>query len=88
MFAIGTYFTISLVFWYVGLIPDLATMRDRANGLRKKIFGFLSFGWDGSARTWSRYEVACILLASLATPLVVSVHSVVSTDFATSMVPG
>jgi Ni/Fe-hydrogenase subunit HybB-like protein len=88
VFAIGTYFTISLVFWYVGLIPDLATMRDRANGLRKKIFGFLSFGWDGSARTWSRYEVACILLASLATPLVVSVHSVVSTDFATSMVPG
>jgi molybdopterin-containing oxidoreductase family membrane subunit len=88
VFAIGTYFTISLVFWYVGLIPDLATIRDRARGLRKKIFGFLSFGWDGSARTWSRYEMACILLASLATPLVVSVHSVVSTDFATSVVPG
>jgi molybdopterin-containing oxidoreductase family membrane subunit len=88
VFAIGTYFTISLVFWYVGLIPDLATLRDRASGLRKKIFGFFSFGWDGSARTWSRYEMACILLASLATPLVVSVHSVVSTDFATSVVPG
>ena len=88
MFAIGTYFTISLVFWYVGLIPDLATLRDRARGLRKRIFGILSFGWDGSARTWSRYEMACVLLASLATPLVVSVHSVVSTDFATSVVPG
>ena len=88
VFAIGTYFTISLVFWYVGLIPDLATVRDRARGLRKKLFGFLSFGWDGSARTWSRYEMACVLLASLATPLVVSVHSVVSTDFATSVVPG
>ena len=88
VFAIGTYFTISLVFWYVGLIPDLATIRDRASGLRKKVFGLLSFGWDGSARTWSRYEMACILLASLATPLVVSVHSVVSTDFATSIVPG
>ena len=88
VFAIGTYFTISLVFWYVGLIPDLATIRDRARGIRKKIFHFLSFGWDGSARTWSRYEMACILLAALATPLVVSVHSVVSTDFATSIVPG
>ena len=88
VFAIGTYFTISLVFWYVGLIPDLATIRDRAKGLRKKIFGFLSLGWNGSARTWSRYEMACMLLAALATPLVVSVHSVVSTDFATSLVPG
>ncbi len=88
VFAIGTYFTISLVFWYVGLIPDLATLRDRARGLRRRIFGVLSFGWDGSARTWSRYEMACVLLASLATPLVVSVHSVVSTDFATSVVPG
>ncbi len=88
VFAIGTYFTISLVFWYIGLMPDLATLRDRARGLRKKIFGFLSFGWDGSARTWSRYEVACLLLAALATPLVVSVHSVVSTDFATANLPG
>ena len=88
VFAIGTYFTISLVFWYVGLIPDLATLRDRARGVKKKLFGFFSLGWDGSARTWSRYEMACVLLASLATPLVVSVHSVVSTDFATSVVPG
>jgi len=88
VFAIGTYFTISLVFWYVGLIPDLATARDRAKGLRKKLLSFFSFGWDGSARTWSRYEMACMLLAALATPLVVSVHSVVSTDFATSIVPG
>jgi len=88
VFAIGTYFTISLVFWYVGLIPDLATLRDRSRGLRRKLFGFFSLGWNGSARTWSRYEMACMLLAALATPLVVSVHSVVSTDFATSMVPG
>ena len=88
VFAIGTYFTISLVFWYIGLIPDLATLRDRAKGLRKKLFGWLSLGWDGSVRTWSRYEVACVLLAALATPLVVSVHSVVSSDFATAILPG
>jgi molybdopterin-containing oxidoreductase family membrane subunit len=88
VFAIGTYFTISLLFWYVGLIPDLATLRDRARGLRKRIFGWLSLGWTGTARAWSRYEVACALLAALATPLVVSVHSVVSSDFATSIVPG
>jgi molybdopterin-containing oxidoreductase family membrane subunit len=88
VFAIGTYFTISLVFWYVGLIPDLATVRDRARGLRKKLFNFLSFGWRGTARTWSRYETACVLLAALATPLVVSVHSVVSADFATAVIPG
>ena len=88
VFAIGTYFTISLAFWYIGLIPDLATMRDRAKGLRKRVFGFLSLGWRGTARTWSRYETACVLLAALATPLVVSVHSVVSTDFATAVIPG
>jgi Ni/Fe-hydrogenase subunit HybB-like protein len=88
VFAIGTYFTISLVFWYIGMIPDLATVRDRASGLRKKIFGFLSLGWKGTARTWSRYETACVLLAALATPLVVSVHSVVSMDFATAVIPG
>jgi molybdopterin-containing oxidoreductase family membrane subunit len=88
VFAIGTYFTISLLFWYVGLIPDLATLRDRANGWRRKLYGFASLGWSGTARTWSRYEVACVLLAALATPLVVSVHSVVSSDFATSIVPG
>jgi molybdopterin-containing oxidoreductase family membrane subunit len=73
----------------VGLIPDLATARDRAvAGVRKKLLTLLSLGWDGSARTWSRYEVACTLLAALATPLVVSVHSVVSTDFATAVIPG
>ena len=88
VFAIGTYFTISALFWYVGLIPDLATARDRANGLRKRILGFLSLGWDGSMRAWSRHETACVLLAALATPLVVSVHSVVSTDFATAVIPG
>jgi molybdopterin-containing oxidoreductase family membrane subunit len=88
VFAIGTYFTISLVFWYIGLVPDLATLRDRAKGLRRRIFGLFSLRWDGSARTWSRWEMACLLLAALATPLVVSVHSVVSTDFATAVVPG
>lgn len=88
VFAIGTYFTISALFWYVGLVPDLATARDRATGLRRRIFAFFALGWDGSARTWSRYEVACVLLAALCTPLVVSVHSVVSTDFATAVIPG
>ncbi len=88
VFAIGTYFTISLVFWYIGLVPDLATVRDRAKGWRRKVFAWISLGWDGSARTWARYEVACMLLAALATPLVVSVHSVVSADFATALVPG
>ncbi len=88
VFAIGTYFTISAAFWYVGLVPDLATARDRAKGIRKKILATLALGWDGSARTWSRYEIACTLLAALATPLVVSVHSVVSMDFATAVIPG
>jgi Ni/Fe-hydrogenase subunit HybB-like protein len=88
VFAIGTYFVVSLLFWYVGLLPDLATARDRAAGLRRRVLGLFSLGWDGSARTWSRYETACLLLAGLATPLVVSVHSVVSSDFATSIVPG
>ena len=89
VFAISTYFIISAVFWYIGLIPDLATVRDRAKpGLRKKIFSLLSFGWDGSHRTWSRYEIVYMLLAGLATPLVVSVHTIVSMDFATSVIPG
>ncbi len=88
-FAISTYFTISLVFWYVGLLPDLATIRDRAKaGIRKKIFGLLSLGWNGSLRTWNRYEVLYLLLAGLATPLVVSVHTIVSWDFATAVIPG
>jgi molybdopterin-containing oxidoreductase family membrane subunit len=88
-FAISTYFTISAIFWYVGLIPDLATIRDREpRTLRSKIFGFLSLGWTGSFRTWHRYEVVYLLLAALGTPLVLSVHTIVSMDFATAVVPG
>jgi molybdopterin-containing oxidoreductase family membrane subunit len=88
VFAISTYFTVSLLFWYVGLIPDFATLRDRAHGLKSRIYAFLALGWDGSTRTWQRYERACLLLAGLATPLVVSVHTIVSFDFATSVIPG
>lgn len=89
VFAIGTYFLVSLTFWYVGLVPDLATMRDRAvNRIKRTFYAFLSLGWTGSQRTWMRYEVLYLLLAALATPLVVSVHSVVSFDFATSVIPG
>jgi molybdopterin-containing oxidoreductase family membrane subunit len=88
-FAILTYFLISLVFWYVGLLPDLATVRDRASsGWRRRVLGFFSLGWNGSYRTWHRYEAVYLLLAGLATPLVISVHSIVSTDFATSLLPG
>lgn len=89
VFAVGTYFTVSLLFWYVGLIPDIATIRDRAKTkLRKIIYGLLALGWRGSHRHWHRYEVAYLILAGLATPLVLSVHSVVSFDFATSQLPG
>lgn len=88
VFAISTYFLVSLVFWYVGMIPDFGTMRDRVKGIRKKIYSILSLGWNGSTRTWHRYEKASLLLAGLATPLVVSVHTVVSFDFATSVIPG
>jgi Ni/Fe-hydrogenase subunit HybB-like protein len=88
VFAISTYFTVSLLFWYLGLIPDFATVRDRSRGLRRRIYGWLAMGWDGSARTWQRYEKASLLLAGLATPLVVSVHTIVSFDFATSVIPG
>lgn len=88
-FAISTYFTISLVFWYIGLIPDMATLRDRAKSkIKKMAYGLMSFGWDGSTRTWQRYETVYLLLAALATPLVLSVHSIVSMDFATSVIPG
>ncbi|MBP8131209.1 MAG: polysulfide reductase NrfD [Candidatus Hydrogenedentes bacterium] len=88
-FAISTYFTISAMFWYVGLVPDLATIRDRAKpGLRRKVMSVLSLGWNGSYRSWIRYEVVYLLLAGLATPLVVSVHTIVSWDFATSIIPG
>lgn len=89
VFAISTYFTVSLVFWYTGLIPDFATIRDRvSNPLRKKIYGFLSFGWSGRMKDWQRFEEVSLVLAGLATPLVFSVHSIVSMDFATSIVPG
>lgn len=88
VFAISTYATVSLLFWLVGLIPDFAVMRDRSVGVRRVIFGFIALGWRGSARHWHRYEIASILLAGLSTPLVVSVHSIVSLDFAVSQVPG
>jgi len=89
VFAVSTYGTISLVFWFVGLIPDLATLRDRAeNPITRVIYGALAMGWRGSARHWHRYETAYLLLAGLATPLVLSVHTVVSFDFAVGIVPG
>ncbi len=89
VFAVSTYFTVSLLFWYMGMIPDLATLRDRApTRLGQVVYGMLAMGWRGSARHWQRYEVAYLLLGGLATPLVVSVHSVVSSDFAVSIVPG
>ena len=89
VFAITTYFLVSLLFWYVGLIPDLGTIRDRAVGkIRKFIYKLLSFGWTGSARHWSRHESLSLILAGLAAPLVLSVHSIVSMDFATSIIPG
>jgi molybdopterin-containing oxidoreductase family membrane subunit len=89
VFAVSTYGTISAVFWYTGLIPDLATMRDRAkHRITKLIYGVLAMGWRGSATHWARYETAYMLLAGLSTPLVLSVHTVVSFDFAVSLIPG
>ena len=88
VFAISTYFTVSLLFWYTGLVPDFATVRDRAKGLRKKIYNTLSFGWTGSAKHWQRWESLSLVLAGLSTPLVLSVHTIVSFDFATSVIPG
>ncbi len=88
VFAISTYFLVSLIFWYVGMVPDFATLRDRARGWRQRLYTILSLGWNGSARTWQRYEKLSLLLAALATPLVVSVHTIVSMDFATSVIPG
>jgi Ni/Fe-hydrogenase subunit HybB-like protein len=89
VFAVSTYATVSLLFWYVGLIPDLATLRDRAkNRLSQIAYGFFAMGWRGSASHWHNYEAAYLLLAGLATPLVVSVHTVVSFDFAIGIVPG
>ncbi len=89
VFAVGTYLTVSLLFWGLGMIPDLATFRDRAKHLvTKRIFGMLAMGWRGSAIHWERYEMASLMLAGLSTPLVLSVHSVVSFDFAISIIPG
>ena len=89
VFAVSTYFTVSLVYWYVGLVPDLATMRDRAKPRWMKIlYGIGALGWRGSAKHWARYEMAYLLLAGLATPLVLSVHSVVSLDFSVAILPG
>jgi molybdopterin-containing oxidoreductase family membrane subunit len=89
VFAVSTYFTVSVLFWYIGLIPDLAIVRDRArNRLRQFIYGLLAFGWTGSNRHWSNYEKAYLILAGLATPLVLSVHSTVSLDFSVSQLPG
>lgn len=88
-FAISTYFIVSLVFWYLGLIPDFAAIRDRAKSkIYRLVYGALSFGWEGGARTWERYESVSLILAGLATPLVLSVHTIVSFDFATSVIPG
>ena len=88
VFAISTYFSVSLVFWYTGLLPDIATIRDRATGLRRRIYSVLSFGWNGSVKTWQRFEVVSLVLAGVSTPLVLSVHTIVSMDFATSVIPG
>jgi len=89
VFAISTYFSVSLVFWYLGLIPDIATVRDRAKSAGRKFwYNFFSMGWTGSVRTWNRYEVVSLILAGISTPLVLSVHTIVSMDFATSVVPG
>ena len=88
-FAISTYLTVSATFWYIGLLPDLATIRDQTRSAwRRKLAGFLSLGWNGSYRHWQRYEVVYLLLAGLGTPLVISVHTIVSWDFATSVLPG
>lgn len=89
VFAVSTYATVSIVFWYIGMVPDLATLRDRAkNKVRKLVYGALSLGWRGTARNWSHYEMTYMLLAALATPLVLSVHSIVSFDFAVATLPG
>ncbi len=89
VFAVSTYGTVSVLFWYLGMIPDLATLRDRATSqLKRALYGLFALGWRGSARQWHRYERAYLLLAALATPLVLSVHSVVSFDFAVAQLPG
>jgi molybdopterin-containing oxidoreductase family membrane subunit len=88
VFAVSTYFTVSVLFWYVGLIPDLAIMRDRAKSrIRQFFYGLFALGWTGSNRNWSNYEKAYLILAGLSTPLVLSVHSIVSLDFSVSQLP-
>ncbi|MDC0668402.1 NrfD/PsrC family molybdoenzyme membrane anchor subunit [Nannocystis radixulma] len=87
-FAVATYGTVSLVFWYIGLVPDLGTMRDRSTGLRARVYGVFALGWRGSARHWERHQTAYLMLAGLATTLVVSVHTIVSFDFAVAQFPG
>jgi Ni/Fe-hydrogenase subunit HybB-like protein len=89
VFAVSTYFTISVLFWYIGMIPDLGTLRDRAaGGFQKGFYGVLAFGWRGSSHHWRLHQTACLLLAGIATPLVLSVHTVVSFDFTVAIVPG
>lgn len=89
VFAVSTYATVSAVFWFVGLIPDFATVKDRAkNAIRRKVYGALSLGWRGTAKNWSHYEMVYLLLAGLSTPLVLSVHTIVSFDFAVAGLPG
>lgn len=89
VFAVSTYLSISLVFWYIGLVPDIAAIRDRTeNKLKRQIYDLLSFGWVGSAKAWTHLEIVCMILAALSTPLVLSVHTIVSFDFATSVIPG
>src|SRR5688572_14748584 len=89
VFAVSTYATVSALFWFLGLVPDLASMRDRAkHKWQRIIFGMLALGWRGDARHWHRYETAYLLLAGLSTPLVLSVHTIVSFDFSTGIIPG
>ncbi len=89
VFAISTYFSVSLLFWYSGLMPDFGTIRDRSKGkIRKYLYNLASFGWQGSAKQWQRFEALSLVLAGLSTPLVLSVHTIVSFDFATSVIPG
>lgn len=89
VFAVSTYATVSIVFWFVGLIPDFATVKDRAkNKIRRKVYGILSLGWKGTAKNWSHYEMVYLILAGLSTPLVLSVHTIVSFDFAVATLPG
>lgn len=88
VFAISTYLTVSLLFWYTGLVPDFATLRDRSKGIRRKLYNIFSFGWTGAGKHWQRWESLSLILAGLSTPLVLSVHTIVSFDFATSVIPG